>query len=86
MQNLENLDVFEILITQKLFKCPKGPFVRLTLICFSCSKSTFSLRRSFWVPTTYVLVLEKKNNKYYKVISGGLFKEIMYLILKHLQM
>ena len=32
MQNLENLDVFEILITQKLLKCPKDPFVRLALI------------------------------------------------------
>ena len=32
MQNLENLDVFEILITQKLLKCPKDPFVRSALI------------------------------------------------------
>ena len=31
MQNLENLDVFEILITQKLLKCPKDPFVRSVL-------------------------------------------------------
>ena len=31
MQNLENLDVFEILITQKLLKCPKDPFVRSAL-------------------------------------------------------
>ena len=28
MQNLENKDVFEILITQKLLKSPKDPFVR----------------------------------------------------------
>ena len=29
MQNLENLDVFEILITQRLLKCPNEPlFVR----------------------------------------------------------
>ena len=33
MQNLENLDVFEILITQKLLKCPKDPFVRSALKC-----------------------------------------------------
>ena len=33
MQNLENLDVFEILITQKLLKCLKDPFVRSALIC-----------------------------------------------------
>ena len=35
MQNLEILDVFRILITQKLLKCPKDPFVRsaLKLIC-----------------------------------------------------
>ena len=32
MQNLENMDVFEILITQKLLKCPKDPFVRSALI------------------------------------------------------
>ena len=31
MQNLENLDVFEILIAQKLLKCPKDPFVRSAL-------------------------------------------------------
>ena len=31
MQNFENLDVFEILITQKLLKCPKDPFVRSAL-------------------------------------------------------
>ena len=31
MQNLENLDVFEIFITQKLLKCPKDPFVRSAL-------------------------------------------------------
>ena len=31
MQNLENLDVFEILITQKLLICPKDPFVRSAL-------------------------------------------------------
>ena len=32
MQNLENMNVFEILITQKLQKCPKDPFVRSALI------------------------------------------------------
>ena len=31
MQNLEYLVVFEILITQKLLKCPKDPFVRSAL-------------------------------------------------------
>ena len=31
MQNLEDLDVFEILITQNLLKCPKDPFVRSAL-------------------------------------------------------
>ena len=34
MQNLENLDVFDILMTQKLLKCPKDPFVRSALIYF----------------------------------------------------
>ena len=37
MQNLENMDVFEILITQKLLKCSKDPFVRSALICNSFS-------------------------------------------------
>ena len=32
MQNFENLDVFEILITQKLLKCSKDPFIRSALI------------------------------------------------------
>ena len=36
MQNLEDMDVFEILIAQKLLKCPKDPFVRSLLICFGC--------------------------------------------------
>ena len=31
MQNLENLDVFEIWITQKLLKCLKDPFLRSAL-------------------------------------------------------
>ena len=29
MQNLENLDVFEILITQKTAKMPEGPFCQI---------------------------------------------------------
>ena len=29
MQNLENLDVFEILITQKSTKMPEGPFCQI---------------------------------------------------------
>ena len=32
MQNLENLDNFEILITQKLLKCLKDPFLRSALV------------------------------------------------------
>ena len=40
MQNLENLDVFEIFITQKLLKCPKDPFVRSGLIFILASEST----------------------------------------------
>ena len=38
MQNLENLNVFEILITQNLQKCPKDPFVRTGLICIDIDK------------------------------------------------
>ena len=41
MQNLENLDVFEILITQKLLKCLKDPFLRSALI--------YILQPPFWV-------------------------------------
>ena len=37
MQNLENLGVFEILITQKLLICQKDPFVRSALIYLSSS-------------------------------------------------
>ena len=33
VQNIEILDVFKILITLKLLKCPKDPFVRSALIC-----------------------------------------------------
>ena len=36
MQNLENLYVFEILITQKLLKCAKDPFVRSALNYRAC--------------------------------------------------
>ena len=38
MQNLENLDGFEILITQKLLKCLKDPFVRSMLECLLTSR------------------------------------------------
>ena len=34
MQNLENLDIFEIFITQKLLKCLKNPLVRSVLKYF----------------------------------------------------
>ena len=34
MQNLKNLAVFEILITQNLLKCLKDPFVRSALKLF----------------------------------------------------
>ena len=71
MQNLENLDVFEILITQKLLKCLKDPFLRSALkyflahpfyhIFFLVLKRTVSLRWFFCVPTTYVLVEKQEN-------------------------
>ena len=60
MQNIENLDVFEILITQKLLKCPKDPFVRsalklfyLYIVCFAklpsyCDCFTFFSRIHIW--------------------------------------
>ena len=47
MQNLENLDIFEILITQKLLKCPKDPFVRSALICFDDVTETRNWKSNF---------------------------------------
>ena len=38
MKNLEILDIIEILITQKLLKCPKDPFVRSAIICIYIDK------------------------------------------------
>ena len=45
MQNLENVDVFESLIKQKLLKCPQDPFVRsaLNYICQSLRCEILSL-------------------------------------------
>ena len=40
MQNLENMDIFEILNTQKLLICPKDPFVRSALICILTADDT----------------------------------------------
>ena len=40
MQNLENLDVFDFLITQKELKCPKDPFVRSALN-YTCENPSF---------------------------------------------
>ena len=39
MQNLENLDVFEILITQNLLKFPEGPFCQIGAHLYICSVS-----------------------------------------------
>ena len=47
MRNLENLDVFESLITQNLLKCPKDPFVRSALnylIVFSGSSDCVNMQ------------------------------------------
>ena len=46
MQNLENLDVFEILITQKLLKCRKDPFLRSSLIFFLASRAKIVISSS----------------------------------------
>ena len=47
MQNLENLDVFEILITQKLIKCPKDTFVRSVLIYMYAINNKIWLKKTF---------------------------------------
>ena len=57
MQNFENLDVFEILITQKLLKCPKDPFLRSALIYFN------PLMMGYTVPIEINIKLETKNYK-----------------------
>ena len=44
MKNLEILDLFEILITQKLLKCPKDPFVRSALIYIDIDKILIALK------------------------------------------
>ena len=47
MQNFKNLDVFEILITQKLLKCPKDPFVRSALIWKNIDVKTIDMERTY---------------------------------------
>ena len=53
MQNIEILDVFEILITLKMLKCPKDPFVRSVLkylmTCMNCEEIllNFNLSHAF---------------------------------------
>ena len=47
MRNLDNLDVFEILITQKLLKCPKDPFVRSSLKCIYSNVTSHPERTRF---------------------------------------
>ena len=57
MQNLENLDVFGILITQKLLKCPKDPFLRsalnfneVSLLISEYNPSVFCFQETFLKP------------------------------------
>ena len=47
MQNLENLDVFKILIRKKLLKCPKDPFVRSMLIYNVDNRDVIIRQRNF---------------------------------------
>ena len=63
MQNLKNMGVFDILITQKLLKCPKDPFVRSALNYFSYfstktyvvgAQKTISIKQVIWYPKTHV--------------------------------
>ena len=62
MQKLENLDIFEILITQKLLKCPKDPFVRSTLVYMcvyvysngtKCAGFASKINLSLWVASVH---------------------------------
>ena len=65
MQNLENLDVFEILITQKLLKCPKDPFVRSALI--------YNFRLNFFaylILYTYYTTLENLNELVHEISNN----------------
>ena len=45
MQNLENLDIFEFLFTQKLLKMSEGPFfqIRAHMHCFIAGKGLSDL-------------------------------------------
>ena len=52
MQILENLAVFEILITQNRLKCPKDPFVRSALICIKFHKNIWNDFSSYRAGTT----------------------------------
>ena len=74
MQNLENLDVFEILITQELLKCPKDPFVRSMLIYFQNSIPSFekSVNPDQWPllkPADQVPVFIHTINPYFKLTN-----------------
>ena len=46
MRNIENLDVFEILITQKNAKMPKGPFCQIRTHIFLSLKIVFIIANS----------------------------------------
>ena len=65
MQNLENLAVFEILITQNLLKCPKDPFVRSALIyTFILTRSSLGLLHVIFhllIPELYPLIYAKNS-------------------------
>ena len=77
MTNIENLDVFEILTTQKLVKCPKDPFLRSALILFSMciaycllnvleKSNVFPIGDIFYFGYLFLVLQFRKCPKYYR--------------------
>ena len=68
MQNLENLDVFEILITQSLLECPKDPLVRSALIFFLSKDSLLSLNDSAFHVLFRNMLMSSLDNCLFKTV------------------
>ena len=67
MQNIENLDIFEILTTQNQLKCPKDPFVRFTL--------------NLLLPAIYFQYFYEKEKLRKRNPSKNIHLDILYIVL-----
>ena len=70
MQNLENLDVFEMLITQKLLKCPKDPFVRSALKCTKNVPHQEILSHLFFLVLQLKYLVDVQNNSHNELVKS----------------